>query len=139
MGVSYEIQYEIKEFNNHNFNLISTANPTNSLSQQSTLPLQRPPNAQYVPNQPGHQTMPSQAPQAWPGPTPKVQLTVKDEMIFVCGIMNNSMANANVNPVELTLVEMIAMVNKAKQAWRNTFGKFQQADDMNDELPDLAQ
>jgi hypothetical protein len=68
-----------------------------------------------------------------------VQLTVKDEMIFVCGIMNNSMANANVNPVELTLVEMIAMVNKAKQAWRNTFGKFQQADDMNDELPDLAQ
>lgn len=118
-GVTYDIVYEDSEFNGHTFKVIKTANPSSAGAKGD----------------------------GWPGPTPQLkpapqqaaqihpQPTAKDEMIFVAGIMNNTMANPNISPLELTLTEMIAMVDRARSAWRNTLGKSQRADDMNDEIP----
>ncbi len=126
-GVTYDIQYETSEFNGHTFNLIKSANPSNNKPSTGALPRD-----------------------GWPGPTGNIAErmqsggpgfaippTPKDEMIFVCGVVNNAMSNANVNPFETTLTELIAMVDKARSAWRNTLGKSQKADDMSDEVPDF--
>ncbi len=115
-GVTYDIVYETNEFNGHTFNVIKTANPSNAA--------------------PGHVTPVADPRQVIPRPQPAIQQpNAKDEMIFVCGIINNSMSNANVNPFEITLTELIAMVDKARATWRNTLGKSQRADDINDEIP----
>lgn len=119
MGVTYDIVYETNEFKDTKFNVIKTANPSNAAPQPAR-----------------------QAPRSsddWPGPQPSVAMpqhgNPKDEMIFVCGIINNAMSNPNVNPFETTLTELIAMVDKARSAWRNTLGKSQKSDDMRDEIP----
>ncbi len=128
-GVTYDIVYETNEFNGHTFNVIKTANPSNQKPSTGALPQD-----------------------GWPGPTPPPSVggirngvypphipqvaNAKDEMIFVCGIVNNSMSNANINPFETTLTELIAMVDKARSAWRNTLGKSQKADDLADEIPE---
>ena len=119
MGVSYEIKYEENEFNGKTFSVIKTANPANAAPVT--------PSGHRAPAQP----KPSDG---WPGPIPH-QIDPKAETIFVCGLCNNAMANANVNPFEVTLTELIAFVDKARSAWRNTLGKAQRADDLNDEIP----
>jgi len=122
-GVTYDITYEESEFNDHKFNVIKTANPSNNKPSTGALPRD-----------------------GWPGPSPRpgqpvapipLQPNAKDEMIFVCGVVNNAMSNTNINPFEITLTELIAMVDKARSAWRNTLGRSQKADDMNDEIPDF--
>ncbi len=112
-GVTYDITYEEGEFNGHRFNTIKTANP--SIAGQ-----------QYVPTPAAVRPAP---------PSAAIPPNAKDEMIFVCGIVNNSMSNANINPFEITLTELTAMVDKARSAWRNTLGKSQKADDIGDEIP----
>lgn len=113
-GVTYDIIYETSEFEGHHFNVIKTANPASG-------PTPQPRTAPLLQAGTHHTT---QAPSA------------KDEMIFVCGIINNSLSNTNINPFELTATELIAMVNKARQAWRNTLGKAQgNDDDINDSIP----
>lgn len=115
MGVTYEINYETNEFNNKKFNVIKTANPSNAAPRPAAQPKS----------------------DGWPGPQPSLAASPKDEMIFVCGVVNNAMSNTNINPFEITLTELIAMVDKARSAWRNTLGKSQKADDMNDQIPDF--
>lgn len=122
MGVTYDITYEQSEFNGAHFNVIKTANPSNGAPQ--------PRQQQAAPPNDG-----------WPGPAPRAptpmaqQPSVKDEMIFVCGVINNAMSNPNVDPFAVGAVEFVAMVNKARQVWRNTLGKSQAVGDMNDEIP----
>lgn len=116
IGVSYDIKYEENEFNGKTFSVIKTANPSN--------------------NPPAHPARAAQKPtDGWPGPILQ-QPNAKDEMIFVCGVVNNAMSNTNINPFEITLTELIAMVDKARSAWRNTLGKSQKADDLADEIPE---
>jgi len=115
MGVTYDITYDTNEFNGKTFNVIKTANPANPNAQAGQVAAA--PQAQQ------------RAAQAMAAPS------ARDEMIFVCGIINNALANANVSPFELTPTELIDMTNKARQVWRNTLGKVQAADDMGDEIP----
>jgi len=123
-GVTYDIVYEESEFNGHTFNLIKTANPAQAKPPGSVTPVADP--RQVIPRNDG-----------WPGPQSTLAANPKDEMIFVCGVVNNAMSNTNINPFEITLTELIAMVDKARSAWRNTLGKSQKADDMNDQIPDF--
>lgn len=121
-GVTYDITYEVNEFNGAQFSVIKSVRPSNAA--------------------PGPQ--PQRQNDGWPGPQPRqasapsaqVAFSPKDEMIFVCGIINNSLSNTNINPFEITPIELIDMINKARQAWRNTLGKAQSNNsDMNDEIP----
>lgn len=112
MGGSYSITYETNEFKGQQFNVIKTVNPA--------APQQQPRVQQPAPVQAAQQGQ---------------QFTSKDEMIFVCGVINNAMGNSNINPFEITITEFISMVNKSRQAWRNTFGKSQSGGDMDDEIP----
>lgn len=67
---------------------------------------------------------------------PPQALTLKDEVIFVAGQMNNAMANPSINPFGITTVERIKFINDCRTAWRNTFGaRAQSSEDMNDEIP----
>ncbi len=113
MGVTYDIIYEENEFNGKTFNVIKTAVPS---------------NAQPVQPQ-------RQAPQAAP---PQVHgFSPKDEMIFVCGALNNAMANPNSDPFRVQTTELITFINLLRTAWRNTLGKppSQVGVEMDDEIP----
>jgi len=80
--------------------------------------------------------------------------------IFICGAFNNLMANPNINPAEMTMMDMIDHLHKFKGAWLGVFGPSplprrvqaqpngqvplplnpsgptaHQNDDMNDEIP----
>lgn len=67
----------------------------------------------------------------------------KDEQIFVCGALNNTLANPNINPMSLGVQDLVGLVNAYRDTWRNTFGrkpatvaKPQSAgDDMEDSVP----
>lgn len=121
-GVTYDITYDEQEFNDKRYNLITKGNPSNGSSAAP-------------PIQAAHRGLAQPKPaDGWPGPVTN-QPNAKDEMIFVCGVINNAMANANVNPFETTLTELIAMVDKARSAWRNTLGKSQRDHELNDDLP----
>lgn len=115
-GVTYDVTYEEQEFNDRKYNLISKGTPSNAAPRLAAQPKS----------------------DGWPGPAPQISMTgtPKDEMIFVCGVVNNAMSNTNINPFEITLTELIAMVDKARSAWRNTLGKSQKADDLADEIPE---
>jgi len=120
MGVTYEITYDPSEFNGAKFNVVKTAKPlaaTSGGGGGGGIP--------YTTSAPRRVEVPQSLPQP----------TAKDEMIFVCGVVNNAMSNTNINPFEITLTELIAMVDKARSAWRNTLGKSQKANDMDDEIP----
>jgi len=119
MGVTYDVVYETNEFNGKNFNVIKTVTPSNKA-----------PTTKSGDDWPGSQPRQTQ-------PPVQQSASPKDEMIFVCGIVNNAMSNTNINPFEITLTELIAMVDKARSAWRNTLGKAQKADDLADEIPDF--
>lgn len=69
-----------------------------------------------------------------PTPPPMPPYT-KDEMIFVCGGLNNILSNPNTDPGQLKAENVIEYVNGLRRAWRNTFGKTQQSAEMNDEIP----
>lgn len=124
-GVTYDIVYEESEFNDHKFNVIKTANPSNNKPSTGALPKDGWPGPS-----PGYDPKAGYHPPIQQPPSPK------DEMIFVCGVVNNAMSNTNINPFEITLTELIAMVDKARSAWRNTLGKSQKAGDLQDEIPE---
>lgn len=80
-------------------------------------------------------TISTSAPKQTRVPMQQQGLTPKDEMIFVCGGFNNIMANPNTPAATMSLPERIAIVESLRATWRNTFGKTQASDDMNDALP----
>jgi len=55
--------------------------------------------------------------------------------IFVCGGLNNMLSNPNVVPQDLTVQQLIGMVTNLTTAWRNTLGKEQRDDAMDEEIP----
>jgi hypothetical protein len=57
------------------------------------------------------------------------------ERIFVCGAMNNLMANQNIDPRGLSTADLTEQVNKFREVWRKTFGNPQQDAEMGDEVP----
>lgn len=57
------------------------------------------------------------------------------ERIFVCGAINNMMANPNIDPRGLTAPDITEQVNKLREVWRRTFANPQQDHDMQDEVP----
>lgn len=120
IGQTYDITYETNEFNNAKFNVIRTLRPVQGPQPGEVIPVAEPRSVI-----PPRQSTSIAPPQANP----------KDEMIFVCGVINNSLSNSNVNPFELTAAELITMVNKARQVWRNTLGNAQTRGDMDDEIP----
>lgn len=77
----------------------------------------------------------SYAPSPKPSAVPQPSMTQKDEMIFVCGVVNNLAGNQNNDPTAITAQTLIQWVNHARQAWRNTFGKVQADEDMDDQIP----
>lgn len=115
MGQSYSITYDTNEFNGAQFDVIKSFTPASGgPAQQAPQPAQpRAPIQQYNP-----------------------QPTAKDEMIFVCGALNNSLSNPNINPMMMTGPDIIGLVEKFRMTWRNTLGKTQSnSSDMNDEIP----
>lgn len=64
------------------------------------------------------------------------------ERIYAAGIVNNSLANPNVNPFELSARDIAEQTQKARDAWRLTFGakepvatraKVESGNDMHDD------
>lgn len=112
MGATYNINYDTNEFKGQNFNVVKTVSP--AIPQQSVPP------APHTP-----QSAPPNAPQGQ-------QFTAKDKLIYICGLMNNTVGNPSLNPLELTLIELKSQQDKYEQLWRATFGK---RSDMDDEIP----
>jgi len=115
MGVTYNITYEENEFNNVRYNVIKNAEPAGQGTQQTTMPLAQPRVAM---------------------PPPSVA-TPKDEMIFVCGALNHTLANQNISPLELTAMEIGDFVNKLRTVWKGTLGsqKSRSEGEMDDAIP----
>lgn len=42
--------------------------------------------------------------------------------IFVCGAFNNLLSNPNINPVDMSMMDMIDILHKFKGAWMGVFG-----------------
>lgn len=57
------------------------------------------------------------------------------ERIFVCGAINNMMANQNIDPRGMSAADVTEQVNKLREVWRKTFGNPQQNAEMGDEVP----
>lgn len=66
------------------------------------------------------------------------------ERIFVCGALNATLSNPNVQPHELAGSALVELVSKYRKVWAGTFGKpsggpplgsTETKDDMNDEIP----
>lgn len=115
MGVTYDITYEENEYNGTKFYLIKTADPV---------------QAAPPPPQPGN---PEPQQRAATQPSQPMNPN-KDEMIFICGALNNAFANQNTIPFELTAMEIATFVKKMQQVWRATLGN-RAVGDMNDEIP----
>lgn len=117
---SYNITYDINEFNGTKFDVIKTA----ELIGANLNPA--PQTFTPQPTGPRH----AQTPQY------TAQPSAKDEMIFICGALNNSLGNQNVNPMMLTGPDIIGLIEKFRMAWRNTLGKTQQnSTDIVDQIP----
>lgn len=56
------------------------------------------------------------------------------ERIFVCGAINNMMANQNIDPRGMSAADVTEQVNKLREVWRKTFGNPQQDTEMQDEI-----
>lgn len=99
MGVTYNITYDVQEFNNVPFNIIKTAEPAGQGASQ-----------------PRQVSQPQSG-----GPIPAFD-KAKDEHIFVCGALNNALSNTNINPMELQVTDIATFVQKLQQAWKQTLG-----------------
>lgn len=124
-GVAYDITYEENDFNGTKFYVIKNADPS---GQQSSSGQGGGPGVL--------QPRPSTSPAA------PVYPTAKDEAIFVCGALNNAIANPNVQPMILTVTELATFVSTLRQVWRGTLGApkpqaaaQQQQNPMDDEIP----
>lgn len=111
MGATYDINYEENSFNNTTFYLIKSFAPASTAGAT-----------------PAPQPRPATLPSAMP-------VTSKDEQIFVCGALNNALANPNVSPFQLQTTDMVNFVNLIRHTWRQTLGKAQQNNAMDDEIP----
>ena len=100
IGATYAITYEENEFKGQRFFVIKTATP------QGTMP-----------------GMQQRAPSTHPNPPGIPPTTAKDEMIFVCGALNNALANPNIQPFSVNTTEMVAFINLVRQCWRLTLAK----------------
>lgn len=111
IGQTYNIVYEENEFNNSKFYVIKSFNAIGPVLAQPATPQPR-------------------------APMPAAMPSAKDEMIFVCGALNNALANPNVQPFQIGTTEMVAFINLARQSWRLTLGKTPKSEDeFRDEIP----
>lgn len=125
IGANYVInRYSQRQWNNQNYNTIDEFSPAGGAAQ--AMP-------QQATNSP-YQQAPQQTTAA-PTYRPAPVSDNKDEHIFVCGALNNIMANPNTPALTMTVTERIRLVNDLRTTWRNTFGGQQSADDMSDEIP----
>lgn len=92
---TYEIDYDVEEWNGKTYMTVKVVRPVNQ--QQA---------------QPGHNSGGNGGGGS--------AYTAKDEQIFVCGALNNAIAARAVEP---TTVSMMAFVNAARETWRGTFGQ----------------
>ena len=100
-GQKYTIQYETTDSGYHNFKAMAGGDfPDSDLGDTGVAPPPLP--------KPNYQTAPSRP----VDPTP--------ERIFVCGIVNSAVSSGR---VELDRDAIIALVNEARSAWRETLGK----------------
>lgn len=130
IGQSYSIsEYDTYDFKGKSYHTIKKASRVASAGapQPSYAPVRQAP-PQFVP-----QAAPQAMPQQPPVPTPDYQ-AIKDIHIFVCGAINNTLSNPNVNPLSLELTDLIALMNKYQTAYRNTLGKRHHDHDLNDEI-----
>ena len=59
------------------------------------------------------------------------------ERIFVCGAINSTLSNPQVNPLEIGAVRAVQLVNIWRDVYKRTFGgEATIQDDMNDEIPE---
>ena len=114
IGANYTInRYSQRQWNGQTYNTIDEFTPAGGSYQA-----------------PQQTSMPMSQPQRYATPSDN-----KDEHIFVCGALNNIMANPNTPALTMTVTERIRLVNDLRTTWRNTFGGQQSADDMSDEIP----
>lgn len=92
-GKTYQIEYETSEYQGKNYTTVKKW--TEAQAQQSA------PAANGNGGGNGHSN------------------PAKDEMIFVCGALNNVLSAGQIKPSQ---VEMTAFVNAARATWRETFG-----------------
>ena len=140
-GGVYQIEYVVRNWNGRSYNNITKAAPGQA-GQPDGQQFMAPPRPQ--------------APQA-SRPAPSFDDNARRMDIFVCGAVNNYLSNPNINPKDITMMEMIDLLHKFKGAWLGVFGpspiprpgpkpaaptQQQQPapapapnDDMNDEIP----
>lgn len=99
VGQPIDIAYEDTSFQGKTFHMVKDARPA---AAQSQAPAPQT-NGHTAPHQNGNGH----------------QAVNKDEMIFVCGALNNALNSGKVEP---STVAMTAFVNAARQTWAATFG-----------------
>lgn len=114
LGQSYNITYKTSTFQGKTYHTIDQSAPAGSAAIS--------PPSQPRPAQQAVGTVATTMP-----------LTTKDEMIFVCGAINNTLSNPNVNPAEFTAIELIDLVKKFQATWRATLGKKPSTSDFIDD------
>jgi hypothetical protein len=54
--------------------------------------------------------------------SPPADDTARRMDIFVCGAFNNLLSNANVNPLDLKMMDMVSILNDLRSSWLGVFG-----------------
>lgn len=132
-GSNWNIEYKNDSFNGFAFKVIERFNPSGVQGSQAPTPTA--PVAPYQ-GQSVIMATPPSPPKEDPLP----------ERIFVCGAMNASLGNPNINPATLTEDQIVLMVKGFRRAFARTFGgrrddatapvpNPQQDADMSDEIP----
>jgi hypothetical protein len=116
---SYDITYETREFRGQSYTTIKTAAP---LSGGPTAP-PSPPLQTYHPS-----------------PAAGGFDNGRRMDIYVCGAVNNMLANPNVQPMQLSAIQLAELTRKAIDAWKLSFGpkpiaRGELDSELDDEIP----
>lgn len=106
LNQTYEVTFDTNEFKGKTYYVLKTATPVNG---------SRPPmNGGGAPSNPTRVVVDNSK------PFPSDDSRRMD--IYICGGLNNMMANPNIKPLELTAGDIANLTTKLKQAWKLTLG-----------------
>lgn len=118
-GGTYSITYKDDSFNGFSFRVIEGMQPAVGAAPT-------PPPAPMVSTGGTTQNVVREA----------AQPSLRDEHIFVCGALNASLGNPNMNPAAMTAQQVASLVRMFRTAYAHTFGgKISSEEAMNDEIP----
>lgn len=136
-GVMYSINYKINNFNGMQFKMVEQIVPMQGGMVQQ--PMGVTPPQTITGNLPQSQPQQTPAPQSYAKPAGSyaaISDRERSEQIFVCGALNNMLANPTRDPFAIRGDELRQTVNMLRQVYANTFGGVQRNDTLEDEIPE---